>query len=126
MDDRDLRADRTEARADVDQTARIRAHDDVRTRRKDARDLLTLELRSYIGMREVVDARAATAALRIADLHQRDALDGTQQRAWLLTDLLTVREMTGVLIHDAERTGRRERRRSCDLGQVTHARGEHL
>src|SRR3970282_379980 len=77
-----------------------------------------------VGLREVVDPGAAAAALRVRDLNESDALDGTQPCAWLRAYPLPVREMTGVLVHDAQRPSHSIRPRPRHLGDVAHARTE--
>ena len=121
MDDRHGRPYSAQAGRDLEDAPRVTAHDDIRPRREDACDLLALELGRDLGMREVVHARAATTTFRIGDLDERHAKGRAQQRARLLADLLPVREVAGVLIHDAQRTRRLQRRGLRDA-RSGHAR----
>src|SRR6267142_5981768 len=67
MDHLDIRARRAKARGHLQDAPRIRAHDDIRPRVEDPRDLVALEGLRDVRMREVVDARAAAAPLGIPD-----------------------------------------------------------
>src|SRR5258706_9141660 len=73
-----LGARRSKPGDDLQDAAGIRAHDDVRTRRDDRRDLLALQLLRDVRLGQVVDAGATTAALGVGDLDDGDALDRTQ------------------------------------------------
>src|SRR5439155_14002503 len=74
----------------------------VRSDGGDSGDLLPLQLRRDRGMCEVVSARAAAAPLGIGDRDEIDPLERAEELPRLLADALTVRQVAGVLIHDAE------------------------
>lgn len=115
---------RSKPRDYLQDAAWIRAHNDIRPRSNDRRDLLALQLPRDLGLREVVDPGATAAAFGIGDLGDRDALDRTQQRARLHPDALTMREVAGVLVHDTQRTRGAVRPRPRDLRHIAHARAE--
>src|SRR6185503_856469 len=71
----DIGPGRAQARCDLKNAPRIRAHDHVGACLEDPRDLLALQLGRDRRMREVVDARAAAAALGVTDLDERHAVD---------------------------------------------------
>src|SRR2546425_3652531 len=77
-------------------------------------------------MREVVDARAAAAALRVGDVDDRHALHPLEQRAGLRADPLAVREVAGILVRDPDGPGGAPGTRLQDLAEIADARREPL
>ena len=55
------------------------------------------------GFRDVVDARRTAALVRERHFHQFDARNRANQLARRFADFLSVREMAGILISDAQR-----------------------
>src|SRR5437762_225869 len=106
MHHRHVRAGLAEPGCDLEDAAWVGGDDEVGARLEDRRDLLPLELLGDLGMREVVDAGAPAAALRIGDRDDRDVRDRREEGPRLATDPLSVREVAGVLVDDPDRTWR--------------------
>ncbi len=53
-------------------------------------------------MREVVDSGGAAANFRAGQFHKFEIGDGAQERARSFADFLSVEEMAGILISDAQ------------------------
>src|SRR5687767_14832585 len=101
MDDGNIPAGFGQPRAQLQDAARIRAHDHVGRGGEDRLHLLPLQLARDLRMREVVDPRAAATPFGVTYRHELDAGDRLQERARLAADLLPVREVAGVLIDHA-------------------------
>src|SRR5207244_474494 len=76
------------------------------------------------GMGEVVDAGTSATALWILDIDEDHALDRAQERARLSADPLTVSQVAGVLIDDADRPPGARRDGLHDLADVAHSSRE--
>src|SRR2546427_3598559 len=113
----------------LEQTARIRGHDDIDLRPLDRLRFQTARLFRNRRMGEVVCARAAAAPLAVGELDQRDTGDRAQKRAGLRSDPLPMREVTGILIGDAQtrsRGGSSDQVTRKKLGDVADTEGEPL
>ena len=81
-------------------------------------------------MRDVVNACGPAADLRVGQFHKFQAGDGAQELPRSVTDFLSVEEMTGVLVGDAQRDGFQrlhgggETEGSKKFGDVTDFRAE--
>ena len=126
MHDTHARARGPQAGRDLQHAAWIRAHDHVRRRVKDLAHLVLLELARNFGVRQVVDACAATTPFRIRDVDEGDALDRTQQRARLRANALSVGEVTRVLVEDPESAPGARRDGLHDLADIAHPGGKRL
>src|SRR5438045_198631 len=122
----DLRARGAQPRRDLEDAARVGRDDEVGARGEDRRDLLALQLGRDVRMRQVVDARAAATPFRVVDRHDGHVRHRREQRARLTADLLTVDQVAGVLVDDADlarragpHRGRRDRFR-----RIAHPRAE--
>src|SRR5207245_1173412 len=65
-------------------------------------DLSLDELARDLRLQEIVDARAAAAEIAFAELDEPKSWDPTEQRARLLPDALTVRQMARVVVGDGD------------------------
>jgi glycolate oxidase len=126
MHDARARSRGAQTGGDLEHAARIRTHDHVRRCVEDLAHLVLLQLARYLRVGQVVDAGAAATALRILDVDQDQALDRPQERPGLSADALPVGEVTGVLIHDADRPPGARRDWLHDLADVADPRRECL
>jgi len=75
---------------------------------------------------QVVDAGAATTALRVFDVDENQALNRPQEGARLRSDALPVREVTRILVHDADRPPGARLNGLHDLADVADPRRKSL
>ena len=86
----------------LQQTPRVGSDDDVRSGRRDVRGLAEAELGGHVRLDEVEDAGAAAADLGLGQRNDRDVRNGGQEPARLLPHSLSVCEVAGVVVRDAE------------------------
>ena len=89
------------------EAAGIAGRDDVRARREDVRDFLGLQSTGHVRLKVVVNARRTAALVGVCHLNIADTGNALQQSARGFGDLLTVRQMAGIVVGD------RDRRRIC-------------
>ena len=68
----------------------------------DVPDLADEEQFGLLGLGDVVDAGAAAAPVGLGELDELEPGDELQEIAWLLGDLLAVRQVAGVVVGDGE------------------------
>src|SRR5207248_7564975 len=120
------RSRRAQAGRDLEDASGIRADDHIRRCIEDLSHFVLLELARYLGMGQVVDAGAAATAFRVVDVEKGHALDRPQERAWLRSDALAVREVTCVLVDDADRSPGARRKGLHDLADIADPGGKDL
>jgi len=96
----EVQAFRLRAVDDLEQAAGVAGGDDFRPGRADVLHLAFEELVGHLGLREVVDARAAAAPVALGQFHELHTGDGFQQRARLGGDFLAVAEVAGLVVGD--------------------------
>ena len=94
----EVQAFRLRAVDDLEQAAGVAGGDDFRLGRADVLHLAFEELVGHLGLREVVNARAAAAPVALGQFHELHTGDGFQQRARLGGDFLAVAEVAGLVV----------------------------
>src|SRR3989338_1837986 len=82
----------------LNRAAGIARRDNGRAGRGDVSYLAVEEFGCQLGVRDVVDARAAAAPFRLGELDELDPGNGAQDFPRLLPDFLAVAEMTCVVV----------------------------
>src|SRR5258706_9690637 len=104
------------ANAELQHATRIRGYDTCGARRVHKLHFLLEERHRHVGMKHVVDARAAAARIGRAHLFKRESRHGEEQLARSGADALPVCEMARILIRDRDRQ-LAHRRRGSDRGE---------
>lgn len=104
------------AGAELDHAAGICGDDGARLGLRDGIHFLREELERGFRLRDVVDPRGAAAEIGERHLDELDAGDGANQLARSFADFLAMREMTRILVRDAQRDFA-ERRSEAEFGE---------
>ena len=83
--------------------SRVRGDDHVGARVGDVGDLPAAELSGHLRLDQIEDAGAAAADLGVGKRDEREAGNRLEQLTRLAADALRVRQVTGVVIGDAQR-----------------------
>src|SRR6185369_3638942 len=98
MDHLEIEPGLSRVAGDLEEAAWIARGDHARAALADARDLHPPQLLRHGRLREIVDAGAAAAELRVLDVYHGQPRNAAQELPRLAPHLLAVGEMTGVVI----------------------------
>ncbi len=115
--------------ADLQEAAGIRRHQRIGPRRQDVRRLALPKFRRWLWRDQIIDARAATADIRLGWLGHLELGYLAKQRARLAGDALAVAQVAGVVIGDPRRNRmawRAWRLAGQQFRDVAHLRRERL
>src|SRR3989441_12898748 len=85
---------------DLHQASGIRGHHCVRPGADDVRDLSLQDRAREVRLRDVVGTCASAAPVRLRERDDLQSRYRREERAWLLADLLTVEQVTGIVPGD--------------------------
>src|SRR5712691_8766720 len=117
MNDRPVMPEPPAGGGDLQDASGIAGRNDVGLERGDVARLPFAELPGRLRLHEIVDAGAAAADLRFRRRQQLDSRNRGEQRPRLRAHALRVREVTGIVIHDARLDRMPRRTRLADLDE---------
>src|SRR5712691_9223209 len=127
VENRDIRAVGAKAGLDLENAPGVGGHHGFRPGGHDVLHLAMQQAGRHLGLRQIVDTGRAAAPVRFLEIHDLQARDLGEERSRLSPDLLTVHDVTRIVIGDGHRHGVQRAAEGLageELGDVLHRRRE--